>query len=55
MITPRQKGDEFERAVRAIELAVLRQSPGYHEKTVRIEGKKKFKAPPEFPTKWTSG
>jgi Restriction endonuclease len=44
MITPRQKGDEFERAVRAIELAVLRQSPGYHEKTVRIEGKKKFKS-----------
>jgi hypothetical protein len=44
MITSRQKGDELERAVRAIELAVLRQSPGYHEKTVRIEGKKKFKS-----------
>ena len=44
MITSRQKGDELERAVRAIELAVLRQSPSYHEKTVRIEGKKKFKS-----------
>ena len=43
-ITSRQKGDKLERAVRAIELAVLQQSPSYHEKTVRIEGKKKFKS-----------
>jgi hypothetical protein len=41
-ITSRQKGDELERAVRAIELAILRQSPSYHEKTIRIEGKKRF-------------
>jgi hypothetical protein len=44
MITSRQKGDDLERAVRAIELAVLRQAPSYHEKAVRIEGKKKFKS-----------
>jgi hypothetical protein len=44
MNTSRQKGDQLERAVRAIELAVLRQSPGYHEKTVRIQGKKNFKS-----------
>jgi hypothetical protein len=43
-ITSRQKGDELERAVRPIELAVLRRSPGYHEKTFRIEGKKKFES-----------
>lgn len=44
MITSQQKGDALERAVKAIELAILRQSPSYHEKTIRIEGKKSFKS-----------
>ena len=44
MITSREKGNTLERAVRAIESAILRQSPAYSEKTVRIEGKKHFKS-----------
>lgn len=41
--TSQQKGDSLERAVRAIETAILRQAPGYDEKTFRIEGKKTIK------------
>jgi hypothetical protein len=40
----KNKGDKLEQAVRAIELAILQQSPGYNEKTVRIEGNKRFKS-----------
>jgi hypothetical protein len=40
----KKKGDTLEQAVRAIELAILQQSPGYNEKTVRIEGNKRFKS-----------
>jgi hypothetical protein len=41
--TSQQKGNALENAVRAIETAVLRQSPGYDEKTFRIETKKRIK------------
>jgi hypothetical protein len=40
--TSQQKGDSLETAVRAIETAILRQAPGYDQKTFRIEGKKKL-------------
>lgn len=43
VLTSQQKGNSLERAVRAIETAILRQAPGYDEKTFRIEGKKKIK------------
>jgi hypothetical protein len=38
-----QKGNVLESAVRAIETAILRQSPGYSEKTFRIEPKKRIR------------
>lgn len=38
-----QKGNVLERAVKAIETAILRQSPVYSEKTFRIEHKKRIK------------
>jgi hypothetical protein len=43
VLTSQQKGNSLESAVRAIETAILRQVPGYHEKTFRIEGNKKIK------------
>jgi hypothetical protein len=43
VLTPQQKGNALERAVRAIETAILSQAPGYDEKTFRVEEKKRIK------------
>lgn len=43
LTTSQQKGNALERAVRAIETAILRQAPGYDEKTFRVEEKKRIK------------
>lgn len=39
-VTPQEKGDRLERAVRAIEQTILRFSPGYSDKTFRFASKK---------------
>lgn len=36
--TPKQKGNDLEQAVRAIEDSILRTVPGYAEGTFKIQG-----------------